>query len=71
MAISLLMSAACATLVLPFGSKAEIVAATMEILEIAADGGVVIGSHSIGPDIPLENYLAYYQTVLEHGSFRS
>lgn len=42
----------CNSVVLPFGTIEEIIAATREILEVASDGGVVIGSHSVGPDIP-------------------
>ena len=26
------------------------------VIEIGRDGGVIIASHSIGPDIPIENY---------------
>lgn len=36
-----------------------------EILEIAQDGGVIIGAHSIGPDISVDHYLAYYNTLLK------
>jgi uroporphyrinogen decarboxylase len=57
----------CNSLVLPFAGKEEIIKKTMEILDVAKNGGVVIGSHSIGPDIPVENYLAYYNTVMEYG----
>jgi uroporphyrinogen decarboxylase len=59
----------CNSLVLPFGEKGEIVKRTMEIIDIAKNGGVVIGSHSIGPDIPVDNYLTYYNTVLKYGQF--
>lgn len=28
-----------------------------EILDVAGNGGVIIGAHSIGPDISVENYI--------------
>jgi len=40
-----------------------------EIIDIGRDGGIVIGTHSIGPDVPLEHYLAYHRTCLTHGDF--
>jgi len=36
-----------------------------EIIEVAKDGGVVIGAHSIGDDIPVENYDYYYSVLNE------
>jgi len=59
----------CNSIVLPTGTREEIISKTREIIECARDGGVVIGSHSIGPDIPVENYLAYYRTVMTEGYF--
>ncbi len=53
--------------ILPTGTKDEVIKKTLELLEIAKDGGVVIGSHSIGPDVPIENYLAYNNTVINGG----
>lgn len=45
----------CNSIVLPTGAKEKIISKIREIIECAQDRGVVIGSHSIGPDIPLEN----------------
>ena len=59
----------CNSVVLPFGSREEIIASTREILDIAREGGVIIGAHSIGPDIPTANYQAYADTVLEEGDW--
>ncbi len=42
-----------------------------EIIDSGRDGGVVIGPHSIGPDVPLEHYLAYHRTCLTYGDFGS
>ncbi len=60
----------CNSLVLPSGTKAEIEAQAEEIVEAGRDGGVVIGAHSIGPDIPLRNYVFYHETVVEKGCYQ-
>lgn len=60
----------CNSIILPFATHKDIINKTREILECAQDGGVVIGTHSIGPDIPLENYLTYHRTVMEEGCFQ-
>jgi len=59
----------CNSIVLPRGTFAEIKSQAMEIIEVAKDGGVGIGAHSIGPDIPVENYLHYHETVMKYGDF--
>jgi uroporphyrinogen decarboxylase len=33
-----------------------------ELIELGRDGGVIIGSHTISPEIPLQNYAAYHRT---------
>lgn len=57
----------CNAHVLPKGTFAEIEAQAREIIEVAKDGGVAIGAHSIGPDIPVKNYLHYHDFVMEYG----
>jgi uroporphyrinogen decarboxylase len=59
----------CNAHVLPRGSFAEIEAQAGEIIEVAKDGGVAIGAHSIGPDIPVKNYLHYHEFVMKYGNF--
>jgi len=41
-----------------------------EIIDMGRDGGVVIGTHSISPEIPLEHYLAYHRTCETYGNFQ-
>ena len=53
----------CNSQVLPLGPAAAIRRQTREILEAGADGGVAIGAHSIGPDIPVAHYVAYHEMV--------
>jgi len=36
-----------------------------EIIEVAKEGGVIIGAHSIGDDVPIENYEYYYSILNE------
>lgn len=60
----------CNSDVLVNGPKERIINQTREILELAQDGGVIIGAHSIGPDISVDNYLACYNTLLEYGEMK-
>ena len=59
----------CNSHVLPEGPEEAIRAQAREIIEVARDGGVIIGAHSIGPDIPVSHYLCYHQMVKEDGLF--
>lgn len=52
------------------GPVEKIVEETRALIEMGRSGGVIIGAHSIGPDIPLEHYLAYHDTILKYGRFR-
>ncbi|MDA0748940.1 MAG: hypothetical protein O2954_20670 [bacterium] len=59
-----LIGGMCNVHVLPCGTREEIRDAAMQILDVGREGGVVIGTHSIGPDVPVENYDWYHETVL-------
>jgi uroporphyrinogen-III decarboxylase len=59
----------CNTHTLVRGSKSQIEAEAREIIDLGRAGGVVIGTHSISPEIPLENYLAYREFALRYGDF--
>ncbi len=59
----------CNARVLPAGSFEEIRRETRRILEAGRDGGIVIGSHSIGDDVPVASYECYHATVREEGRF--
>lgn len=59
----------CNAHVLPGGTREEIEAQAREIIEVARDGGVAIGAHSIGPDIPVQNYICYHQFVMKEGVY--
>ena len=57
----------CNSRVLPKGTRNEIERQAAEIIEAGKDGGVVIGAHSIGPDISVQNYVFYHETVMNKG----
>ena len=54
---------------LVFGPASRIEAETKEIIDLGRDGGVVIGTHSISPDVPVENFLVYHETCVAYGDF--
>jgi len=60
----------CNSDVLVNGPGERIISQAREIIELAREGGVIIGAHSIGPDISVENYLTYYNTLLEYGNMK-
>ncbi len=59
----------CNSHVLPGGTADAIRNQAREIIEVGKDGGAIIGAHSIGPDIPVRNYLCYHQIVKQEGVF--
>jgi len=61
----------CNANVLPYGTFKDIELQANEIIECAKDGGVAIGAHSIGPDIPVKNYLHYHEFVMKNGNFKN
>jgi hypothetical protein len=48
------------------GTRREIEKEAGALLEAAAGGGVIIGTHSIGGDIPVENYELYDAFMRRH-----
>ncbi len=42
---------------------------TKEIIDLGRDGGVIIGTHSVSPEISLEHFEAYHRTCLSCGVF--
>ncbi len=64
-----LIGGMCNARVLPTGGPSEVRDETRRILEAGADGGVVIGNHSIWADVGVSNYECYYKTVRREGRF--
>jgi uroporphyrinogen decarboxylase len=44
---------------------------TRTIIDVGRDGGVIIGSASIGPDVPIKNFAAYHHICQTYGAFAS
>lgn len=59
----------CNTNTLVYGPIAKIEAEAREIIDLGREGGIVIGTHSISPEIPLEHFVAYHETCLKYGQF--
>ena len=59
----------CNSDVLVNGPAERIENQVRSIIEVAGDGGVAIGTHSVGVDIPLRNYLVYHETLIKYGQF--
>ena len=53
--------------VLPRATDAEVAAHILRVLEAGRDGGLVIGAHSVGPDISVERYDFVHRTILALG----
>lgn len=51
------------------GPTARIEAEAREIIDLGRGGGVIIGTHSISPEVPLEHFQAYHRTCLTYGNF--
>lgn len=58
--------------ILTYGNKEQVIAGTKELIDIAGKrGGLCIASSfgEIGNDMPLENILAYFDTVWRYGKY--
>jgi hypothetical protein len=61
----------CNTQTLPGGTTAEIEAETRSLIDLGRDGGFIIGTHSVSPEIPLESFATYQRVCEEYGDFSS
>ncbi len=59
----------CNTRTLVSGTRKEIEAEAREIIDLGRDGGVIIGTHSVSPEIPLENFVVYHEFCLREGRY--
>jgi len=59
----------CNTQILPSGNPEEIRKHVESLVDAGRNGGLIIGTHSIGDDIFLESYELYRQIVAEHGAY--
>ena len=61
----------CNTDTLVNGPIQKIRAEAREIIDLGRDGGVVIGTHSVSPEIPLEHFVAYHEVCRTYGDYAS
>ena len=40
------------------------------LIDLGRDGGLIIGTHSISPEVPLDHFMAYHLTCQAYGDFR-
>ncbi len=59
----------CNTQILPRGNKKEIEAHVRPLIELGAEGGLIIGSASIGNDISPQTYDYYISLLDKYGTF--
>ncbi len=64
-----LIGGMCNSIVLPNGPVSAIEEQARAIIAAGKEGGVIIGAHSIGPDIPADHYLAYDRVVRKEGYY--
>jgi len=56
--------------VLASGDEKRIRDHVVPILKEAGDGGIVVGTHSVGPDISVKAYEFCHSLILKHGTFQ-
>ena len=56
-------------IILPRGDKKEIENHVRPILKVGREGGIAIGTHSIGDDISVETYEYYHSLVQKYGNY--
>lgn len=58
-------------IILPRGNKKEIENHVRPILEAGREGGIIIGTHSIGTDISVETYDYYRYLIQRYGNYEA
>ncbi|MBT3345612.1 MAG: hypothetical protein HN712_18610 [Gemmatimonadetes bacterium] len=59
----------CNTQTLPTGTIGEIQDEAQRLIDLGRDGGFVIGTHSLSPEIPMASFAAYHDTCQTYGNF--
>jgi len=62
-----LVGGLCNSLILPDGSDADVRTHVERVLSVAQEGGLVLGAHSIGPDIAVDRYDSLMKILCEYG----
>lgn len=56
-------------LILPRGDREEVRQHVLDVLAAGQDGGLAIGTHSIGPDVSVETIELVRELIIEHGQY--
>ncbi|MGE5223192.1 MAG: uroporphyrinogen decarboxylase family protein, partial [Omnitrophica WOR_2 bacterium] len=59
----------CNTDTLIHGPVVRIQAEARELIDLGREGGLIIGTHSVSPEIPLEHFAAYDEFCRSYGNF--
>ena len=59
----------CNTQTLVNGPISKIQSEAVELIDLGREGGLIIGTHSVSPEIPLEHFIAYDEVCRTHGNF--
>ncbi len=59
----------CNTDTLIHGPVSKIQAEARDLIDLGRQGGFIIGTHSVSPEIPLEHFVAYDQVCRTYGNF--
>jgi len=59
----------CNTDTLVNGPPERVREETRQLIDLGRDGGYIIGTHSISPEVPLANFVAYHEACIELGDF--
>ncbi len=59
----------CNTNTLIYGPASKIEAETCQLIDLGRNGGVIIGTHSVSPEIPLEHFELYDRLCRTYGNF--
>jgi uroporphyrinogen-III decarboxylase len=52
------------------GPASRIESEVRNLIELGRDGGLIIGTHSISPEVPLDHFMAYHHACQTYGDFR-
>jgi uroporphyrinogen-III decarboxylase len=53
------------------GPPARVEAEAKELIALGRHGGLIIGAHSISPEVPLEHFQAYHRVCRTDGNFET
>ena len=65
----ILLGGMCNSELLVHGPPEAIRREARRLLDLGRDGGFIIGTHSISPEIPLEHFAAYDEVCRAYGNF--